>query len=141
MSRVQKLFLHLSNLAVCGTGLVYAWMRYLVEPGDEWAVVNHPWQPHFQHLHVLTAPLLVFALGLIWSTHVLGKLANGSENRVAGAGLTALFLPMVASGYLLQVAVDPGVAADLGLGPHCQFIAVGRGFCSPSDPGGDDEDR
>jgi hypothetical protein len=108
LSRVQKLFLHLSNLAVCGTGLVYAWMRYLVEPGDEWAVVNHPWQPHFQHLHVLTAPLLVFALGLIWSTHVLGKLANGSENRVAGAGLTALFLPMVASGYLLQVAVDPG---------------------------------
>lgn len=107
MSRAQLLLVHLANLAVCGTGLVYAWMRYLVEPADEWAVVNHPWQPHIQHLHVLAAPLLVFALGLIWSAHVLGKLENGRKNRVVGIGLTALFLPMAASGYLLQVAVDP----------------------------------
>jgi hypothetical protein len=102
------LLLHLANLAVAGTGLVYAWMRYLVEPADEWAVVNHPWQPHVQHLHVLAAPLLVFALGLIWTAHVIGKLKNGRNNRVVGIGLTTLFLPMAASGYLLQVAVDPG---------------------------------
>ena len=107
MSRGIKVFLHLANITVCGTGLVYAWMRYLVEPADEWAVVNHPWQPHLQHLHVLAAPTLVFAVGLIWSTHILGKLKNGSTNRVAGLSLMALFLPMAASGYLLQVAVDP----------------------------------
>jgi len=107
VSRGQTLFLHIANLAVCGTGLVYAWMRYLVQPADEWAVVNHPWQPQVQHLHVLVAPLLVFALGLIWSAHILGKLQNGRTNRAAGIGLMALFLPMVASGYLLQVAVDP----------------------------------
>ena len=62
MSRGQSVFLHLANLAVSGTGLVYAWMRYLAEPVDEWAIVNHPWQPHTQHLHILTAPLLVFAV-------------------------------------------------------------------------------
>ena len=107
MSHAQLLLFHLANLAVCGTGLIYAWMRYLVEPAGEWAVVNHPWQPHTQHLHVLVAPLLVFAVGLIWSAHVLGKLKNGRKNWVAGIGLTALFLPMAASGYLLQVAVDP----------------------------------
>ena len=28
-----------------------------------------PWQPAVQHLHVLAAPLLVFALGLIWKAH------------------------------------------------------------------------
>ncbi len=108
MSRGQAVFLHLANLAVAGTGLVYAWMRYLVAPADEWAVVNHPWQPLVQHLHVLAAPLLVFAIGLIWSVHVLGKLQNGHRVRASGLGLMALFLPMVASGYLLQVAVDPG---------------------------------
>jgi len=108
VSRAQLLLLHLANLAVCGTGLVYAWMRYLVEPVDEWAVVNHPWQPATQHLHVLVAPLLVFAVGLIWSAHILGKLKNGRTNRASGIGLMALFLPMAASGYLLQVAVDPG---------------------------------
>jgi len=108
MSRGQALFVHLANLAVSGTGLVYAWMRYLAEPADEWAVVNHPWQPHLQHLHVLSAPLLVFAMGVIWSAHVVGKMKNGGENRAAGVGLTAIFLPMAASAYLLQVAVDPG---------------------------------
>lgn len=107
MSRAHLIFLHLANLAVAGTGLVYAWMRYLVEPTDEWAVVNHPWQPHLQHLHVLAAPLLVFAIGLIWSAHVIGKLKNGRGNRIVGIGLTTLFMPMAASGYLLQVAVDP----------------------------------
>jgi len=108
VSRGQALCVHLANLAVSGTGLVYAWMRYLAEPADEWAVVNHPWQPHVQHLHVLSAPLLVFAIGLIWSAHVVGKMRNGSTNRVAGVGLTVLFLPMAAAGYLLQVSVDPG---------------------------------
>ena len=106
MSRYQLIFLHLANLAVAGTGLVYAWMRYLVEATDEWAVVNHPWQPHLQHLHVLLAPLLVFALGLIWSAHVIGKLKNGQGNRVVGIGLTTFFLPMAASGYFLQIAVS-----------------------------------
>jgi hypothetical protein len=50
----------------------------------------------------------VFAVGLMRSGHVAAKLRNGRRNRVAGVGLTALFLPMAASGYLLQVAVDPG---------------------------------
>jgi hypothetical protein len=107
VSRGQIVFLHLANLAVSGTGLVYAWMRYLLQPADEWAVVNHPWQPLVQHLHVLSAPLLVFAIGLIWSVHALAKLRNGRRGRASGLGLMALFLPMAASGYLLQVAVDP----------------------------------
>ena len=108
MSRGQAIFLHLANLAVSGTGLVYSWMRYLLEPADEWAVVNHPWQPLVQHLHVLAAPLLVFAVGLIWSGHAIAKLRNGRRGRASGLGLLSLFLPMAASGYLLQVAVDPG---------------------------------
>lgn len=108
MSRGHLVLLHVANLAVCGSGLVYAWMRFLVEPTDEWAVVNHPWQPHVQHLHVLAAPMLVFAVGLIWSSHIIEKARNGRTNRIAGVGLIAVFVPMAASGYLLQVAVDPG---------------------------------
>jgi hypothetical protein len=107
VSRGQTAFLHLTNLAVSGTGLIYAWMSYLVAPADQWAVVNHPWQPLVQHLHVLSAPLLVFAIGLIWSVHDIAKLRIGRLWRASGLGLMALFLPMAASGYLLQVAVDP----------------------------------
>ena len=88
-------------------GLVYAVMRYLMTSPDEWAVVNHPWQPHVQHLHVLFAPLLVFAAGLVWKGHVIEKWrGNGSRARATGIALALQLLPMVLSGYLLQISVD-----------------------------------
>jgi hypothetical protein len=106
MNRWEAGMLYAANLLVGGTGIVYAVMRYLLEPTDEWAVVNHPWQPHVQHLHVLVAPLLVFACGLIWHGHVAGNLRRGEGNgRRSGPGLLLTLVPMVVSGYLIQTTV------------------------------------
>ncbi|HPK65509.1 MAG TPA: hypothetical protein PKX99_02905 [Thermoanaerobaculia bacterium] len=66
MSRIEAWLLHIGSLLVGGTGLVYAWMRYVATPADPDAVVSHPWQPMVQHLHVLTAPLLVLAIGALF---------------------------------------------------------------------------
>jgi len=107
VTRAEIAFVHLANALVGVTGAVYAVMRYFMTPADEWAVVNHPWQPHVQHLHVLVAPLMVFAVGLIWSRHVSSRLRNGREGRGTGLGLLVAFVPMVVSGYLIQVAVEP----------------------------------
>lgn len=108
MSRFEALSLHAATLLVGGTGLVYAWMRFLVTPADPFAVVNHPWQPLVQHLHVLAAPALVFALGLVWRAHVVAGLRLGvGERRRSGVGLALSALPMVASGYLLQTTTAP----------------------------------
>lgn len=105
MTRPQVWLVHASNLLVGGTGLVYAWMLYLSEPVDEFALVNHPWQPEVQALHVVTAPLLVFAAGWIWSGHVLRHWRLGTpRGRRTGIALALLLAPMVASGYLLQTA-------------------------------------
>lgn len=107
MSRFEAWTLHVSNLLVGGTGLVYAWMLYLVKPADPYAVVNHPLQPQVQHLHVLTAPLLVFGAGLIWQGHVLNHWRRGIRpRRRSGLALAWLLAPMIVSGYLLQTAVD-----------------------------------
>ena len=108
MTRAERLFVHVANGLVGGTGVVYAAMRYLMTPAEEGSVVNHPWQPHVQHLHVLCAPLLVFAAGLIWSRHVSLKYRNGGQGRFTGIGLVVSLVPMAVSGYLVQVAVDPG---------------------------------
>ena len=109
MSRFERWLLDISNLIVGGTGIAYAVMKYLMESTDEWAVVNHPWQPHLQHLHVLGAPLLVFACGLLWSTHVAPKLsANDPRGRLTGLSLVVQLIPMVLSGYLIQVSVSEG---------------------------------
>ena len=108
MSRFEAWCVHAANLLVGGSGLVYACLRYLLEPADPFAVVNHPLQPFFQHLHVWTAPLLVFAVGLVARAHVWTHLTRGVVAR-RRTGLTQLanFVPMVASGYLIQTAVSP----------------------------------
>ncbi len=108
MTRTEMLVVHLANALVAGTGLAYGAMRYLMEPADEWAVVSHPWQPHVQHLHVVVAPLMVFAVGLIWGRHVTMRLRDGGRGRTSGVGLLVSFAPMAVSGSLIQIAVDPG---------------------------------
>jgi hypothetical protein len=108
MSRGEVAFVHLSNAAVVATGVVLGFMAYLIEPAEEWAVVNHPWQPHVQHLHVLAAPLLVFAVGLIWRSHAVAKLRNGRRGRMTGLSLLIAFAPMAVSGYAMQVVVGEG---------------------------------
>lgn len=106
MNGWARWLMHLANLAVTVTGVFYFAMKFLMEPVDEWAVVNHPWQPLMQHLHVLAAPLLVFMTGYIWISHVERALAQGKASRRLGVGLIASFAPMAASGYLLQVSVE-----------------------------------
>lgn len=107
MSRSERWLLDISNLLVGGTGVAYFVMKFLMEPADEWAVVNHPWQPHVQHLHVLAAPFLVFAGGLIWKQHVMKKFRQaGSRGRKSGLILALQLGPMVVSGSLIQASVS-----------------------------------
>ena len=107
MTRAEAWLQHLSNLLVGGSGLVYGWMVYFAEPADEFALVNHPWQPFTQHLHVWTAPLLVFACGMIWRRHAWARVRSGfAERRKTGVALTFSLFPMVLSGYFLQTAVS-----------------------------------
>jgi hypothetical protein len=108
MSPRQRFVTHLANVLVGGTGLVYFVMKYLMVAQDEFAVVNHPWQPHVQHLHVLAGPLLVFAIGWMWGGHISPKWkgALGTASRSASA-MVFCFAPLVASGYLLQISVEP----------------------------------
>ena len=124
MSRFESLLTQLATVLVGGTGVVYAFMRYVMEPADEWSVVNHPWQPHVQHLHILVAPLLVFAVGMIWSTHVAPSLRNGGpRGRATGIGLLVSFVPMVVSGALIQTAVEP-VWRSVWIGLHLASSAL-----------------
>jgi len=107
VTRRTAWFVHVSSALVAGTGLVYGWMAYFATPADEFAVVGHPFQPTFQHLHVLAAPFVVFACGLAWRSHVWGRIRSGfRQRRRTGITLAVLLLPMIASGYLLQVTTD-----------------------------------
>ncbi len=128
MTRAETWFSHAATAVVGVTGVVYGWMRYFAEPADEFAVVNHPWQDDWQALHILFAPLVVFACGLIWRNHVWTRIRSGfAVRRRGGIGLASLFLPMAASGYVLQVSSNAAltrVAVIVHVATSCAWMVV-----------------
>ena len=107
MSRFEAWLNHIATLAVGGTGLVYAWMTLLLEPEDDYALINHAWQGEVQASHLIFAPLLVFSVGLVARSHAWKRLREGKKCRRRSGFLLVLgFVPMVVSGYLLQVSVQ-----------------------------------
>ena len=108
MTALERWSLHLGALLTALSGLATGWLRTFGRVAGEFGPEPHPLQGLAQHLHVLAAPLLLFALGMAVRGHLAAKLRAGAERRGTGLGLGLLILPMVASGYLLQVAVAPG---------------------------------
>ncbi len=110
MNRGEAWFHHLANLLVAGTGVVWAWMLWFVEPSDEFAIVNHPWEPFFHHAHLWFAPSLILAVGVSWKGHVWRRWRKRKvASRRSGTALLLLFAPMVISGYLIQTAEQEGL--------------------------------
>lgn len=108
MTRLEAWGFHLANLLVGASGLVYAAMLYLMEATDEFALVHHPLQPLVLHVHLWTAPLLVFAVGVVWKGHAWACQRRGpGSRRISGRTLLVAAAPMALSGVLLQTAVDP----------------------------------
>lgn len=110
---VRRLFT-LAAWLVGGSGVAYGVLRYLWPRSDPFALVNHPWQPHLQHLHVLVAPLAVFALGAVWVAHVRVARGCSPAGRRSGTVTWWLAVVMVASGGLIQVLTDAAARAAAG---------------------------
>ena len=110
MNPFERTLLNASTCLVALTGGVYFYMKYLMTGEDPYSVVHHPLQPHALSLHVLLAPVLVFALGLITRDHIVGYLLESRQRRGRATGIVAVCLaaPMIVSGYLMQVLTDPG---------------------------------
>ena len=129
ISRFEKIFLNICTFLTAATGLVYAWMKYLIRPSDPYSVVNHPWQPGLLSAHVLAAPLLLFGFGLIAREHILGRYRDPRARGGRRTGILAALalVPMVSSGYLLQVvtsAQNRTIAGILHLAAGILFLAV-----------------
>ena len=95
--------------------MVYGWVRYLGTVKGDFGPEPSPWQPFWQHAHVLTAPVLLFALGVAVRGHVQGMLNRGvRRGRRTGLVLLGLAGPLVLGGYLVQVVSGVGVRNALG---------------------------
>jgi uncharacterized membrane protein YidH (DUF202 family) len=122
MSRTQLRWLHLSVALTAATGVVFAVMKYLMKSDDEFAVVNHPLQPHMLAAHVVIAPIALFVLGWTFSNHMLPKNRFSEEHRKSGISSMLLIVPMTLSGYLLQIATNDAVRQGMAI---AHWIASG----------------
>jgi len=97
------------------SGVVYGVMKYFLAGSDPDSRVGHPWQPAALAAHVLAAPVAVFCMGLLLRGHALPRLMGGErEKRTTGLALTAIGVPLVFSGYLVQVFTGEAVRKVTG---------------------------
>lgn len=107
MSPRQKNALIYSSYASILTGLLYGVFKYFMKVQGLYGLQSHPFQAHFHHLHIILSPLLIFCIGVIWQDHIWFRIVCGYQKlRRSGLIMTALFILMTFSGYLLQSSVE-----------------------------------
>lgn len=121
MTRFEKWAVWLTTALTAISGIGYFWTKYLLETDDPWALVNNPLEPWFLRVHVVAAPLLVFAIGTITLRHVWRHFRGGIRwGRRSGMAVTLLVAPMVLTGYLIQVVTGQGWLRALAIS-HIAF--------------------
>ncbi len=109
MSNFERWMVWASASATALTGLAFFWTKYLIEPAEPWAVVNHPLEVWFLKTHIVFAPVFVFAVGLIVTRHIVPHIKqNVRQGRRSGLVMVWTAIPMAVSGYLLQVVTATG---------------------------------
>ena len=107
MNRFEKWMLWTSFALTAITGVGLLWTKYFMHTTDPWAVINHPLQPWLLKGHIVAAPALVFALGLISSKHIWQHFkARLVVGRRTGTITVLMGGLMILTGYLIQVVTQ-----------------------------------
>jgi hypothetical protein len=110
----QQQLVYISTIAAVISGVLYIGIRTFVEPAEPWAIVNHPLEPWALKAHILTAPLMLFSVGLITARHIIRSLKSKlPTGRQSGMVITVLFGPLALTGYVLQTVISPLVTSIL----------------------------
>lgn len=114
----ERRLLYVSVSATAITGVTVWIMKDLLPRRDSFSVLGHPWQPHILAAHLLIAPAVVFALGLIAREHIVQgwKFGTNGDGRRTGLMTVLWALPMILSGYLLQIVTGDTPRRVLSLG-------------------------
>jgi len=118
MTPGERRLLYVSVSATALTGVTVWVMKDLLPRRDPFSVLGHPWQPHILAAHLLIAPAVIFALGLIAREHIVQGWRHGRNGDGRRSGLLTVLwaLPMILSGYLLQVVTDETLRRVLSVG-------------------------
>jgi hypothetical protein len=104
MKRWEAWINHLGWGLVALSGIVYGWLKYFAASPDPDSRLAHPWQPTVLAVHVLAAPVAVFGFGVLFRRHIVARWTSGEPGRRrTGTTMTLLAIPVILSGYFVQV--------------------------------------
>jgi hypothetical protein len=134
MTRFERWAVWSTSILTAVTGVVYLWMKYFVVSDDPFAVVNHPLQPAVLKAHILVAPMLTFAIGLVAVRHIWRHIqARVQRGRRSGLATAFMVAPMILTGYVVQAVTGEGLLramalSHIGLGVIYALGLVAHGF-------------
>jgi hypothetical protein len=111
------------------SGVAYGVFKYFGASPDPDSRLSHPWQPAVLALHVLAAPVAVFAFGLLFRRHALARFTAGErQRRRTGTVMTLLAIPLILSGYVLQALTGDGARRWTGWGHAALGLIYAVGY-------------
>jgi hypothetical protein len=113
MNRPATALLSATTLASALSAAAILVLRLWFASVDEFSADAHPLEPWARALHILVAPVLVFAVGWVFGEHVLPRLRQGAGARRSGLALGWLAAGLVLSGTALTLV--SGERLRLGL--------------------------
>ncbi len=129
MKRWEALTTHGSLALIALSGVVYGAMKYVLAGRDPDSPLGHPWQPDVLKVHLLAAPFVVFAIGMLFRSHALIRLRRGErEGRRSGLTLLSLAAPLILSGYVLQALTGEAARTWTGYSHTAAGIVLAVGY-------------
>jgi hypothetical protein len=129
MKRWEAWINHAGWGLVAASGLAYGWLKYFAARPDPDSRLAHPLQPSVLAVHILAAPLAVFALGVVLRRHALARLTGGeAERRRTGLVMTLLAVPVILSGYVVQVLTGDAARRWTGWGHAALGLIYAVGY-------------
>ena len=129
MTAFERWSIWISSVLVTATGLVYGWMKYLLPEPSGFSIVRHPLQPLFLKLHILAAPLLLLSVGSVAVRHIWRHLIGGTrQGRASGWSAALTTIPMIVTGYFLQVLIAEEWLRSLAVAHIVTGIIYGGGL-------------
>ena len=134
MTQFHRWFLYISTIVTAVSGVTYIYMKRFMTTDDPWAVINHPLEPWALKVHIIFAPAMLFAVGLIATNHIWRSLkSNLPTGRKSGVWATFTFFPLVLTGYLIQIVINELSLevlswSHLGLGLLCTWAILAHRY-------------
>lgn len=100
-------FVHLASYLTIFHGVVYYVVKYFLKTETEYGIRPNDYQSIIQGAHIVLSPFLIFALGILWKSHILKFFKKKTRKLYSGTILTLSLILISFSGYLIQVIYRP----------------------------------